>query len=453
MKHQKDTIFALASGQGRAGIAVVRISGPKVQAILKHLTGDLPVPRTAVLRPLYFRSGKGSEPKLLDQGLVLFFAAPKSFTGEDVGELHLHGSSAVVQAVYQALMQLGSRPAEPGEFTRRAFDAGKLDLTEIEGLADLIAAQTEKQRSLALQQMGGALSAVYELWRNQLLGVLAQLEAEIDFADEDLPDNISRTVAQKLENLKAEMEAHLSDGHRGERLREGVSVILIGPPNVGKSSLLNSLARRDVAIVSEQSGTTRDILDIHLDLDGIAINIADTAGLRLTEGEIEKEGIRRALQKAEQADIRIYVGCPESGGPLKAAHAFSMLVKDHDLMVMNKSDLLMDSGQDADLQPSDALLLSVKTGEGMEGFLGSLTQRVQSLCVSGEGVVLTRARHRHAVEASLNALTRFLQGETPDLGLRAEDVRLALRSLGRITGRVDVEDVLDLIFSEFCIGK
>ncbi len=453
MKHQNDTIFALASGQGRAGIAVIRLSGPDVRTTLQRLAGPLPPPRTAVLRALSFSSKEGEESKLLDRGLVLFFPAPSSFTGEDVGELHLHGSYAVIQAFFRAFLHLGLRPADPGEFTRRAFEIGKLDLTEVEGLADLVAAQTEMQRVQAMRQMEGALGAVYELWRDRLIQALAQIEAEIDFADEDLPDDLSRRVYQQIATLKADMGKHLSDNHRGERLREGVSVVILGPPNVGKSSLLNALARRDVAIVSDQSGTTRDIIEVHLDLAGIAVSIADTAGLRVTEGEIEKEGIQRALQRAERADLRVYLSSPESFNHENAVNAFSIKPRDSDLLVMNKSDLLNKSSQSPSKLPSDILRVSVKTGDGMTPFLSLLTERVQSICGSGEGVVLTRARHRHAVEASLSALERFLKTETEDIGLRAEDIRLALRSLGQITGRADVEDVLDVIFSEFCIGK
>ncbi len=450
MKHPNDTIFAQASGKGRSGVAVIRLSGPDVRNTLEILSGPLAQPRVAALRS--FWSGD-KDPTLLDRGLVLFFPAPKSFTGEDVGELHLHGSFAVIQAVFKALLKLGLRPAEPGEFTRRAFDFGKLDLTEVEGLADLLAAQTESQRVLALNQMGGALSEIYESWRGQLVSALAQLEAEIDFADEELPDGLSLRVMEIIETLQSEMVAHLSDRHRGERLRDGVSVVILGPPNVGKSSLLNSLAQRDVAIVSDQSGTTRDIIEVHLDLTGIAVNIADTAGLRRAKGDIELEGVRRAIKRAEQADIRIYLDSPENEGAEKLATAFALEIRDTDLRVMNKSDLLSNCPGDCAPSPSDTLLLSVKTGDGMEKFLSLLTERVQDLCGSDVGVALTRARHRHAVEASRAALDRFLKGKTDDVGLRAEDIRIALRSLGRIVGRVDVEEVLGLIFSEFCIGK
>jgi tRNA modification GTPase len=375
---------------------------------------------------------------------VLWVPAPASFTGEDVVELHVHGGRAVSAALADVLSRLPEcRPAEPGEFSRRAFENGKLDLTEAEAIADLVEAETAAQRRQALRQLDGALGALYEDWRGRLLRALAHLEAEIDFADEELPEGMTLAVRPVLAALIAEIAAHLNDSQRGERLREGAQIAIVGPPNAGKSSLLNLLARRDVAIVSAQAGTTRDVIEVHLDLGGWPVTLADTAGLRETSDEIEREGVRRAEQRARQADLRLVV--------LDAADAatpamLEKLIAPGDIVVLNKLDLAPDA------KPlKEALAISVRSGTGIDALLVRLQQRVAAL-LDGGGVPLTRQRHRQALEESLAALQRA-QAQRGAPELLVEDVRLAVRALGRITGRVDVEDMLDIIFREFCIGK
>ena len=381
---------------------------------------------------------------MLDDGLILWFPAPRSATGEDVAELHLHGSRAVLAAVMQALARLGLRLAEPGEFTRRAFLNGKLDLLQAEAIADLAAAETEAQRRQALRQLGGELGDVYRGWRDRLTRILAHLEAAIDFPDEDLPPEIEDRLAGETDVLVAEIECHLADGHRGERLRDGIDVAILGPPNAGKSSLLNRIARRDVAITSPVPGTTRDVIEVAIDLGGYPIVLADTAGLRDSADAIEQEGKRRAVQRAEQAEIRLFVF--DIAHPADAAGASAWPGADT-ILVANKIDLAL--AADTDLSPP-ALPVSALTGEGIDRLLTLLGERVaQTYRI--EAPVLTRARHRQALEEAAASLQRSFSAALPEL--RAEDLRLALRSLGRITGAVDVEDLLDVIFRDFCIGK
>ena len=404
------------------------------------LAGGLPPPRVAQRRRLVDpQSGEA-----LDDGLVLWFPAPRSATGEDVAELHLHGSRAVLAAVMQALARLGLRLAEPGEFTRRAFLNGKLDLLQAEAIADLAAAETEAQRRQAMRQLGGELGEVYRGWRDRLTRILAHLEAAIDFPDEDLPPEIEDRILGETEALVAEIERHLADGHRGERLRDGIDVAIVGPPNAGKSSLLNRIARRDVAITSPVPGTTRDVIEVAIDLGGYPVVLADTAGLRDSADAIEQEGKRRAVQRAEQAEIRLFVF--DIAHPADAAGASAWPGADT-ILVANKIDLV--PAADADLSVS-ALPVSALTGEGIDRLLTVLGERVaQTYRI--EAPVLTRARHRQALEEAAASLRRSFSAALPEL--RAEDLRLALRSLGRITGAVDVEDLLDVIFRDFCIGK
>jgi tRNA modification GTPase len=441
MRALSGTIFALATPPGKGGVAVLRLSGSDASAALQALTGaSLPTPRRATLHRL--RDPQSGD--TIDQALVLWFPAPASFTGEDVVELHVHGGRAVATALSEALSRLpGCRPAEPGEFSRRAFENGKLDLTEAEAIADLVAAETAAQRRQALRQLDGELGTLYETWRGKLLRALAHLEAEIDFSDEELPEGMAAAVLPVLGELYAAITAHLDDAGRGERLREGAQIAIVGPPNAGKSSLLNLLAKRDVAIVSAQAGTTRDVIEVHLDLGGWPVTLADTAGLRETADEIEREGVRRAEQRARGADLRLVV--------LDAAAAetpaiLQKLIGPGDIVVLNKIDLAP-----AAKIPAEALALSVRTGTGVAELLALLQQRVAAL-LDGGGMPLTRQRHRLALEECLAALKRAqAQKALPEL--LAEDVRLAARALGRITGRVDVEDMLDIVFREFCIGK
>ena len=412
---------------------------------MARLAGGLPPPRVAQRRRLV----DPHSAEVLDEGLILWFPAPRSATGEDVAELHLHGSRAVLAAVMQALTRLGLRLAEPGEFTRRAFLNGKLDLLQAEAIADLAAAETEAQRRQALRQLGGELGDVYRGWRDRLTRILAHLEAAIDFPDEDLPPEIEDRILGEIEGLVAEMGRHLADGHRGERLRDGIDVAILGPPNAGKSSLLNRIARRDVAITSPVPGTTRDVIEVAIDLGGYPIVLADTAGLRDSADAIEQEGKRRAVQRAEQAEIRLFVF--DIAHPADAAGASAWPGADT-ILVANKIDLV--PAADTDLSPPalpvSALPISALAGEGIDKLLTLLGERVaQTYRI--EAPVLTRARHRQALEEAAASLRRSFSAALPEL--RAEDLRLALRSLGRITGAVDVEDLLDVIFRDFCIGK
>lgn len=445
----QDTIFAPATAPGRAGVAVIRISGAKAAKALERLGVTLPTPR--MMTRAVLRVPGTDEP--LDDGLVAWFPGPHSFTGEDVAELHCHGGRAVMDGLLNALNDVGGlRPAEPGEFTRRAFDAGKLDLTQAEALADLIDAETRAQARQALKQMGGALKDKTDGWRERLVKALAHLEAVIDFPDEDLPEDTAKALWRSVDALEKEISSNKDDHGRGERLRSGVHVAIVGPPNAGKSSLLNLLAQRDAAIVSAMAGTTRDVIEIHLDLDGYPVLVADTAGLRAAENDIEEEGVRRTRQRAEQADlvIALFDGATH---PDRDSETESV-IDENALVVVNKADLL-DQAREKELDVSDAWatthFVSVKTGFGMDIFLNTLTDRVKALCDSGMDAPITRPRHRRALEDCCEALVRAQAADLPELA--AEDLRLALRALGRITGAVDVEDLLDVVFNDFCIGK
>jgi tRNA modification GTPase len=383
----------------------------------------------------------------LDDGLALWFPGPHSVTGEDVAELHLHGSRAVLAAVLAALSRRGLRLAEPGEFTRRAFLNDKLDLTQAEAVADLAAAETEAQRRQALRQLDGALGALYRGWSERLLRLLAHMEAAIDFPDEDLPPEIEAEVAEGTAGLAAEIGTHLADGHRGERLRDGIAVAIVGPPNAGKSSLLNQLARREAAITSPIAGTTRDVIEVAIDLVGYPVVLADTAGLRDSADVIEQEGLRRALKRAEEAELRLFVF--DATRPEDAGGAVAWPGPDT-LLVANKIDLAAHrDGTPAGAIPG-AIPVSALTGVGLPALIAALASRVAET-YDAAAPVLTRARHREALETAAAALKRSLSAALPEL--RAEDLRLAWRSLGRITGRVDVEDLLDVIFRDFCLGK
>jgi len=433
---RSDTIFALSSGAGPAGVAVVRISGPQAGAALQTMIGRLPVPRYATLARVAD----------IDTGLALWFPAPRSETGEDMAELQVHGGRAVVAALLAALARIaGCRLAEPGEFTRRAFEHGKLDLTAVEGLADLVHAETEAQRSQALRQMRGELAALYEGWRARLIRILALLEAEIDFGDEDLPPDIAVRSMTALQDLEREIGAHLDDARRGERLREGFSIVILGPPNAGKSSLLNWLARREAAIVAATAGTTRDVIEVQLDLGGYPVVLADTAGLRDSADAVESEGIRRALDRAGRADLKLVVLAADNISPYAEVKA---QIGADSLVVLNKIDL---SAARPHPEVHAALPISVRTGEGLDALLAALTEHVVENLRPREAPALTRLRHREALEACRGNLHRAATATAAEL--RAEDIRLAARALGRITGRVDVEDVLDVVFREFCIGK
>jgi len=452
-----DTIYAPASGGGMAAVSILRISGPDTATVLHELTGvALPIPRQARLtRFLDPESGE-----TIDHALLLWFPGPGSYSGEDMAELHLHGGFAVIARLLDVFARRpGLRAAEPGEFTRRAFENGKIDLTEAEGIADLIAAETEAQRVQALGQAEGALSRLYEDWRGRLARLMAHQETNIDFSDQDLPETAFSGDSNEILLLLSEITQHLDDGHRGERLRTGLVVTILGPPNVGKSSLMNALARRDVAIVSASAGTTRDVIEVHLDLEGYPVTLVDTAGLRATGDDVESEGVRRALEKAAQADLKIIVISPDLAA-VALADTLS-LVDESALVVVNKADLddlagfpssdLLKSYPEVDKQGVSRL--SVQNGSGMSDFLARLGHTLKDLMgkTASSAPALTRHRHRLALEDCRDALNRARDAKMPEL--LAEDLRLAGRALGRITGRVDVEDILDIIFHDFCIGK
>ncbi|MBF0166252.1 MAG: tRNA uridine-5-carboxymethylaminomethyl(34) synthesis GTPase MnmE [Alphaproteobacteria bacterium] len=432
-----DTLFALSTPPGRSGIAVIRATGPLCGPVCASLAGVLPPPRFAKLAHLR------CEGESLDHALVLWFPAPASFTGEDMFELHLHGGRAVIDGVSKALLAQGLYPAGPGDFTKRAFQNGKLDLTQAEALADLIDAETSFQRRQALRQEGGALSRRVEAWRGRLVSALARQEALIDFSEEELPERLLEAISQDIVDLIGDITPYLEDRRCGERLREGLVVAILGAPNTGKSSLMNALAGRDVAIVSEHAGTTRDVLEVHLDLGGYPVTILDTAGLREASEGIEAEGISRALARAETSDLKLVLFDAQIWPQRDPAS--QTLLDERSIAVVSRADLAPDS-------PVDSILrLSVRTGQGLSELLTAIEQRLEAMMGSGEAGLITRARHRLALQETVDALTRFARAETFDLA--AEELRIAARALGRIAGKVGVEELLDQIFSEFCIGK
>lgn len=440
-----DTIFALASGVGRAGIAVFRVSGPQAAAALGRLAGEPPPPpRYASLRKL--RNADGT---IIDEAIALWLPGPASFTGEDMAELQVHGGRAVQQAVLAGLAACpGLRLAEAGEFTRRAFEHGKLDLTAAEGLADLVDAQTEAQRRQALRQLQGGLGQIYDGWRQRLIALLARLEAHIDFPEDDLPAELTEQTLSNILKTKEEIENHLNDRRRGELLRDGFSIVLLGAPNVGKSSLLNVLAGRDAAIVSARAGTTRDVVEVHLDLGGYPVTIADTAGLRATEDEIESEGMRRALARAANSDLKILL-FDVTRLPVIDRETAGLADADS-IVALNKTDLAPQS-ETVGILDRPTISVSAITGDGIADLLERLRAAVAERMDVAAEPLLTRARHRTALEECRAALERASEAKATEL--MTEDMRLAVRAIGRITGRVDVEDVLDVIFREFCIGK
>lgn len=441
----EQTIYALASGAGRCGVAVVRLSGPHAHDVLCQLSGK------DRFKPRYAHRVQLIDPKdgeAIDDGLALYFPGPHSFTGEDVVEFQIHGGRAVVQALLDALSAInGLRLAEPGEFTRRAFENDKMDLTAAEGLADLIHAETRAQAKQALRQMEGALGDLYNDWANRILRILAHFEAVIDFPDEDLPEEVEAGVRAQVTTLQGEINDHLKDGHRGELLRDGVRLAIVGPPNAGKSSLLNHLAKREVAIVSDIAGTTRDIIESHLDIGGYPVVVSDTAGIRHSEDVIEIEGIRRAQDRARSADLKVVMFDGADWPDLDLATV--ELIDEDSLVVINKIDQIR---PDVDYVGGQVpLFLSAKSKDGLDTFFKKLEEAVAERCMMTGAPALTRARHRDALEECMTALERFAHIDLPELA--AEDLRMATRSLGRITGRIDVEDVLDVVFSDFCIGK
>jgi len=444
-----DTIFALSSAPGRAGVSVFRVSGPQSEGALKGITkGATPKARQAALRIIYDARGE-----VLDHPLVFWFPAPKSFTGEDCAELHVHGSPAVLEGVAEALLALGLRQAKAGEFTRRAVENNKMDLTEAEGLADLIDAETEGQRRQALQHMDGGLRDIYEGWRDSLLDAMAQIEGEIDFADEaDVPDALSHAAYPHLKTCAQAMEAALSELGRGEAIRSGVQIAIVGVPNAGKSTLMNHLAKRDVAITSSEAGTTRDVIEASIRLAGLPVTLSDMAGLRETENVIEAEGVKRALKRAEDAHIRLFVLRPDIDENLVGQ--FESLAVEHkfgDIIYINKSNTY--SKNNNKVSDKATIYGNALSGDSIDALLAHFETVIGETYTQQGAAGLTRQRHADCVRKALSAARRGMEnlGYAPELA--SDDIRMALQALEELAGSADIEQVFDRIFSRFCIGK
>ena len=443
------TIFALSTGPGISGLAVIRLSGEECKNVLNKLTNFKYLkPRIATLTKIK----KIKSDELIDQGLVLYFPSPQSYTGEDMLEFHVHGSRAVLDSLLSEISKIKNcRLAEPGEFTKLAFQNGKIDLLKAESIGDLIASETEIQRRQAIDIMSGMNGKKYETWRKKLLKELSKFEAKIDFSEEDLPDKIFSETRKIIKDLKNEIKKVLDDQNVGERIREGFKIAILGPTNAGKSSLLNYLSRRDVAIVSEIAGTTRDVIETHLNLDGYPVIMSDTAGIRAAKDEIEIKGIRLALKKAEQADLNLVVIEPKSGyftGVLKG-----LINSEKTILVVNKSDLGI-SKIESELSKFNPIFISIKKELNIENLILAIRQKLKNKFVSTENTIITRQRHRQYLTQCVENLESFEnKNSAEDLDKAAEDLRLATRHLGMIVGKVDVEEVLGSIFNEFCIGK
>ena len=436
-----DTIFALSSASGQAGVAVIRVSGDKVLNVYELLTGKNK-PKERYLQCNYILD---SEKNTIDQVMTVYFKAPKSFTGEDILEIHCHGSRAVINKVLSLLSKIdGCRMAERGEFTRRAVYNNKMDLTSAEGLIDLIHSDTEQQRKWALRQMGGELQRLYDSWRQILVENRAYLEAFIDFPEEEIPQEKMQSIEQGIKDLILKIQTHLDDKNRGQTLKNGFQIAIIGAPNVGKSSLLNYLAQKDAAIVSDTAGTTRDIVEVYMDVEGYPVVISDTAGLHDTNEAIEREGIRRALVKAEEADLLLALGDAKNAPDLDKATKEMFLKHENALLVWNKMDT---TAQKA----SNGLFICAKTGQGIDALQKIISQKVQEKMSFNDTPMITRIRYKVALNDCLDALKRFLN--VPEIELKAEELRTASTALGKITGAVSTEELLDVIFSSFCIGK
>jgi len=435
------TIFALSTPPGIAGVAVLRISGPEAMDAVRHLG----VKKNLTPRLMHLcRLHHPKTQSLLDRAMIVYFPAPHSFTGEEVVELHLHGSPAILQQVMESLsLHAKLRPAEPGEFTRQAFINQKMDLAEAEGLNDLIHAETAKQAELALEQMSGKMSDQYEEWREQLLHTLSLIEAYIDFPEEEIPSSVMHEVEEKIEGLLQSFRQCLDDNHIGERIREGLNVTIIGPPNAGKSTLINYLAKRDVAIVSDIQGTTRDVLEVQLNIEGYLVNVADTAGLRESDDEVEQLGIARARKKAGESDLCILL---QDATQPQAEDGFTENVNVPLIRCYNKIDLLREEA------PATAdYALSFKTGEGVDAFMGGLMAQVKERYGSQHSPLITRTRHRKAIMRALETLEK--RAPLDYIELACEDIRIAAEAIGQLTGKIHVEEILGEIFSQFCIGK
>ena len=441
------TIFALSSGPGISGVAVIRISGLKTKEILEKIaTGPFPEPRVASLKKIIEIQTKD----LIDEGILIWFPGPKSYTGEDMAEIHIHGSRAVIQSILDNISKIeGCRLAEPGEFTKRAFQNEKINLLKAESIGDLIASETEIQRKQALKIMSGKSSEKFDSWRKILLKILSNLEAKIDFPDEDLPSNILKNIKKDSQKVKLEIKKVLNDSKVGERVREGFKIAIIGPTNAGKSSLLNYFSKREVAIVSEIAGTTRDIIEVHLNIDGFPVIMSDTAGIRNSKDEIEKKGIKLALKRAEDADLNILVFEPKS---VDFTGFLSDLNIEKSIFVINKSDLGKIKGND--LNKYKPILISIKDETNLEKLIDKIKKNLTNKFISVDDTLITRERHRQHLEQCIFHLNEFSKKEKDsDFDRATEDIRLATRHLGMLVGKVEVEEILGSIFNDFCIGK
>ena len=442
------TIYALSTGTGISGIAIIRVSGRDTKEVIKKLTNSaLPKPRQATKR----KFNKINTNEVIDEGILLWFPAPESYTGEDMAEIHVHGSRAVIEATQASISSIENcRLAEPGEFTKIAFQNGKINLLKAESVSDLISSETEIQRQQAIKIMSGKSSERFNLIREKLLKVLSNVEAKIDFPEDDLPKDVVKNIKIESKNIRDEIQKILNDQKVGERIREGFKVAIIGPPNVGKSSLLNYLSKRDVAIVSEIAGTTRDVIEVHLNIDGYPVIMSDTAGIRDSKDEIEEKGVKLAFKRAQDADLNIILLEPKS---TDFTSFLNDLTDEKEIIVVNKSDLVAEKLDDK-IKKYNPIIISIKNEKNLDKLISSIKESLKNKFITSEDILITRARHRENLEQCLNHLKNFEEkNEQKDFDKAAEDLRLATRHLGVIVGKVDVEEILGSIFSDFCIGK
>jgi tRNA modification GTPase len=441
-------IYALSSGPGISGIAVIRISGDKTSEILEKLTGkETPKPRVATLRKI----NKINTSELIDEGIILWFPGPESYTGEDMAEIQVHGSKAVIDALHATISEIKNcRLAEPGEFTKLAFQNGKINLLKAESIADLISSETEIQRQQAIKIMNGKSADQFNYLREKLLKILSHVEAKIDFPDEDLPNDILKEIKKSSDEVLINIEKILDDQKVGERIREGFKIAILGPTNAGKSSLLNHLSNRDVAIVSEIAGTTRDVIETHLNIDGYPVIVSDTAGIRDSKNEIEKKGIKLSLNRAEEADLKLVVVDAKN---LDFTDVLKGLLDQNAILVINKSDLLK-GDIDPEIKKLNHVLISIKENLNIDELILKIKNNLKNKFITSDDILITRERHRQHLEQCLEHLKNFnKKNEVEDFDKAAEDLRLATRHLGMIVGKVDVEEILGSIFNDFCIGK
>ena len=442
------TIYALSSGPGISGVAVIRISGPDTkEVLLKLISGELPKPRVATLKKI----NKINTNEIIDEGIILWFPGPQSYTGEDMAEFHVHGSRSVIEALHSSISSInGCRLAEPGEFTKLAFQNNKINLLKAESIGDLISSETEIQRRQAIKMITGDNNKIYNSWRKRLLKILSYTEAKIDFPEDDLPKDIDQKIKVEANLIKTEIIKKLDDQKIGERIREGFKIAIVGPANAGKSTLLNYLSKRKVAIVSEIAGTTRDVIETHLNIDGFPVIVSDTAGIRESKDEIEREGIKLALKKAEDADLNIVLIEPKNAD---FAGFLRDLINDRSILVVNKSDLGIDN-MILDFKKYNPIYLSLKKEKNIDELILKIKERLNKLFIRSEDILITRERHRQHLEQCVSYLENFEnKKDSEDFDKASEDLRLATRQLGMIVGKVDVEEILGSIFSDFCIGK